>query len=101
MVKAQPPDDVGLDHGEPFASPVLQILLDFFAVEPLKEQPRRCRPGRRMACHPIGQGSARSGSLAVSFRVPSAARHGLLVFRTVLLSLRRRGGGELQRVTGG
>src|SRR5579864_1080973 len=32
-------DDIRLDDGEPLASPVVQILLNFLAVEALKKQP--------------------------------------------------------------
>ncbi len=39
MACAEPAEDIRLDDGEPLAGPVLQVLLDFLAVESLKEQP--------------------------------------------------------------
>src|SRR5262245_50116613 len=41
MAFAQPPEDVGLDHGEALPGPVLQVLFDFLALEPLEDEPGR------------------------------------------------------------
>src|SRR5262249_1475975 len=39
MALAKPPEDIRLDHGEPLAGPVLQVLFDLLVIKPLKYQP--------------------------------------------------------------
>src|SRR5262249_40627527 len=39
MACAESTEDISLDNGEPLTGPVFQVLLDFLAIEPLKQQP--------------------------------------------------------------
>src|SRR5207249_4054687 len=41
MAGAEPAQDIRLKDREAFVGPVLQVLLDFLAVKPLKDQPGR------------------------------------------------------------
>src|SRR5262249_3382682 len=39
MALVEPPDDIGLDDGEPLRGPVLKVFVQFVVIEALEEQP--------------------------------------------------------------